>query len=60
MRKMFAPLELEIKPLNLDAGKWLKDAFQDIGENFMPSNIILDKTITGIGATSMELDTRSS
>ena len=56
MRKMFAPLELETKSLNLDAGKWLKDAFQDIEENFMPSNIILDKTITGIGATSMELD----
>ena len=35
LRKMFAPLELETKPLNLDAGKWLKDAFQDIGRHFL-------------------------
>lgn len=56
MRQLFPPIEMEVEPLELHQGEWLRDAFERAGERFIPSNVILDKTITGIGATSMELE----
>lgn len=56
MRQLFPPIEMKVEPLELYQGEWLRDAFERAGERFIPSNVILDKTITGIGATSMELE----
>lgn len=36
-------------------GEWLLDALKRIGYDMIPTNTILDKTLTGIGATSCEI-----
>lgn len=37
-------------------GEWLLDALNRIGYDMIPSNTILDKTLTGLGATHTELN----
>lgn len=55
MGKVFPKIDLETKEVPLEKGQWLKDALLIIGVDCIPSNVLLDKTITGIGATSLEL-----
>lgn len=39
-------------------GEWLLDALKRIGCDMIPTNTILDKTLTGIGATSCEIEAK--
>ena len=39
-------------------GEWLLDALKRIGYGMIPTNTILDKTLTGIGATSCEIHSK--
>ncbi len=41
-------------------GEWLLDALKRIGHDMIPTNTILDKTLTGIGATSCEIHSKRS
>lgn len=41
--------------ISISKNEWLTDALKNNGYNMIPSNIILDKTLTGIGATHGEL-----
>ena len=36
----------------INKGEWLLDALKRIGYDMIPTNSILDKTLTGLGATS--------
>lgn len=46
---------MEIELINLNDGERLNDALKSKGYKDIPSNVILDKTLTGIGATYTEL-----
>lgn len=46
---------MDIRELPINEGEWLSIALNRIGENNIPSNIILHKTLTGIGATHAEI-----
>lgn len=46
---------MEIKETVIKKGEWLLDALKRIGYNMIPTNTILDKTLTGLGATHSEL-----
>ena len=39
-------------------GEWLLDALKRIGYDMIPTNTILDKTLTGLGATHSEIHSR--
>ena len=39
-------------------GEWLHDALKRLGYEMIPTNTILDKTLTGIGATSCEINAK--
>lgn len=42
----------------ISKGEWLLDALKRIGYGMIPTNTILDKTLTGIGATSCEIHSK--
>ena len=42
----------------LKKGEWLLDALKRIGHSMIPSNCILDKTLTGLGATHSEIHSK--
>ena len=44
----------------LKKGEWLLDALQRIGHTMIPSNCILNKTLTGLGATHSEIHSKRS
>lgn len=41
-------------------GEWLLDALKRIGQSMIPSNTILNKTLTGLGATHSEIHSKRS
>ena len=55
MKRLFQKLKFEVIPAILKKGQRLIDALKTIGYKDIPSNVILDKTLTGIGATYQEL-----
>ena len=44
----------------LKKGEWLLDALKRIGHSMIPSNCILNKTLTGLGATHSEIHSKRS
>lgn len=44
----------------LKKGEWLLDALKRFGHSMIPSNCILDKTLTGLGATHSEIHSKRS
>lgn len=44
----------------LHKGEWMLDALQRIGHSMIPSNCILNKTLTGLGATHSEIHSKRS
>ena len=42
----------------LHKGEWLLDALKRIGHSMIPSNAILSKTLTGLGATHSEIHSK--
>lgn len=42
----------------LNKGEWLSKALKRLGYDMIPSNCILDKTLTGLGATSCEIEAK--
>ena len=44
----------------LQKGEWLFDALKRIGHSMIPSNCILNKTLTGLGATHSEIHSKRS
>ena len=44
----------------LQRGEWLLDALKRIGHSMIPSNCILNKTLTGLGATHSEIHSKRS
>ena len=44
----------------LQKGEWLLDALKRIGYSMIPSNCILNKTLTGLGATHSEIHSKRS
>lgn len=55
MKRLFQKLKFEVIPAILKKGQRLINALKTIGYKDIPSNVILDKTLTGIGATYQEL-----
>ena len=51
---------MEIVKALLKKGEWLLDALKRIGHSMIPSNCILDKTLTGLGATHSEIYSKRS
>jgi len=47
---------MNVEPLPIKKGEWLIDALKRENYQAIPTNVILDKKITGIGATSCEID----
>lgn len=46
---------MNVEQLNINKGEWLSDALKRQGYPMIPSNVIIDKTVTGIGITHMEV-----
>ena len=51
---------LEVEVLNIQKGEYLSEALKRQGYPMLPSNAIINKVMTGTGATYMELDTKLS
>ena len=49
---------METKEIKIYKGEWLSNALKRNGYKNIPSNIILDKTLTGLGATHTELHSK--
>lgn len=47
-----------IKETIIKKGEWLLDALKRIGYDLIPTNTILDKTLTGLGATHSEIHSK--
>nr|WP_321375786.1 hypothetical protein [uncultured Bacteroides sp.] len=52
--------ELDVTTLNINKGEYLSDALKRQDYNFLPSNAIINKVMTGTGATYMELSAKHS
>lgn len=46
---------MQTEEIKTHKGEWLTDALMRQGYENIPSNVILDKTLTGLGATHTEL-----
>lgn len=46
---------MQTEEIKIDKGEWLTDALERQGYDIIPSNVILDKSLTGLGATHTEL-----
>ncbi len=51
---------MKIAKAILKKGEWLLDALKRIGHSMIPSNCILNKTFTGLGATHSEIHSKRS
>lgn len=51
---------LEVEVLNIHKGEYLSEALKRQGYPMLPSNAIINKVMTGTGATYMELNTKLS
>ncbi len=49
---------MKIKEAIIKKGEWLLDALKRIGYDLIPTNTILDKTLTGLGATHSEIHSK--
>ena len=49
---------METTELTLHKGEWLIDVLKNAGMDRIPTNVILEKTLTGIGATHTEIHTK--
>lgn len=52
--------ELEVEVLNIHKGEYLSEALKRQGYPMLPGNAIINKVMTGTGATYMELDEKLS
>lgn len=50
--------EMEKIRVILHKGEWLLDALKRVGYNMIPTNTILNKTLTGLGATHSEIHSK--
>ena len=46
---------MKVIEVSIKKGEWLLDALKRIGYDMIPANTILDKTLTGLGATHSEI-----
>ena len=46
---------MNVEQLIINQGEWLLDALSRAGYENIPTNTVLDKTLTGLGATHAEL-----
>lgn len=46
---------MNIEQLNINKGEWLSNALKRQGYPMIPSNVVIDKTVTGLGITHMEI-----
>lgn len=46
---------MKTQNISISKNEWLSDALKNNGYDMIPTNVILDKTLTGIGATYGEL-----
>ena len=46
---------MNVELLNINKGEWLSVALKRQGYPLIPSNVIIDKTVTGLGITHMEV-----
>ena len=46
---------MNVEQLIMNQGEWLLDALSRAGYENIPTNTVLDKTLTGLGATHAEL-----
>ena len=51
---------LEVEVLNIHKGEYLSEALKRQGYPMLPSNAIINKVMTGTGATYMELNPKLS
>lgn len=51
---------MDIVKAILKKGEWLLDALKRIGHSMIPSNCVLNKTLTGLGATHSEIHSKRS
>ena len=49
---------MKIIKVLLHKGEWLIDALMRIGQSMIPTNTILSKTLTGLGATHSEIHSK--
>lgn len=49
---------MNVEQLNINKGEWLSSALKRQGYPLIPSNVIIDKTVTGLGITHMEVHSR--
>ena len=49
---------MKINEAIIKKGEWLLDALKRIGYDLIPTNTILDKTLTGLGATHSEIHSK--
>ncbi len=46
---------MNIEQLDINKGEWLSDALKRQGYKMIPSNVVIDKTVPGLGITHMEI-----
>ena len=51
-------LDMKVIEATIKKGEWLLDALKRIGYDMIPTNTILDKTLTGLGATHSEIHSK--
>lgn len=60
MNTLYIDKNMKIVKAILQKGEWLLDALKRIGHSMIPSNCILNKTLTGLGATHSEIHSKRS
>lgn len=49
---------MNVEQLNINKGEWLSAALKRQGYPLIPNNVIIDKTVTGLGITHMEVHSK--
>ena len=60
MTSLYISESMKIVQAILQKGEWLLDALKRIGHSMIPTNCILNKTLTGLGATHSEIHSKRS
>lgn len=60
MNTLYNNENMRIVKAILQKGEWLLDALKRIGHSMIPTNCILNKTLTGLGATHSEIHSKRS
>ena len=60
MTSLYINESMKIVKAILQKGEWLLDALKRIGHSMIPTNYILNKTLTGLGATHSEIHSKRS